>query len=63
MVIYEKKMVWFLFFFGIVWSIWNTCNTMIFNEKEIDYDGMFYSFFIGLLLGQNVMMCCYLGEI
>lgn len=48
---------WLLLFCGIVWSIWNDCNNLIFNEVVIYYDDIYHFFFpIELQHKQNVMM-------
>lgn len=34
-----------MFFFGIVWSVWNVHNNLIFNEKKTRLDDLYYSLF------------------
>lgn len=44
-----------LFFFGIVWYIWNARSNLIFNEVETNWNDKYYSS-IELQHGRNVVM-------
>jgi hypothetical protein len=38
--IFEKNKYGVFFFLGIIWSIWNVRNNLVFNKEEIDLDNV-----------------------
>jgi hypothetical protein len=37
--------VWLLFFYGIIWSVKNAQNNLVFNEVVPDWDDIYHSCF------------------